>query len=101
MVPVGKIIDCQVDVISFRGVEETIWPSSTKTAEFEEILSTKAGTIPSLVVKLSVSPTSQEFWQFLGWLLCPTSPSDEAIGERKTTSSDAMITIVVRVEMIS
>lgn len=65
----------QVETISFRVVDETILPFSTKIAEFAEILCTVAVIVPPEVDILSLSPILHAFSQLLMEL--PDCPSSE------------------------
>ena len=59
----GYIIDSHVDAMSLNIIDETIFPSSTKIAEFADIFITVAEIVPPAVVILSLSPTFHEFSQ--------------------------------------
>ena len=52
----GKIVDSNVDAISFRVVAERICPFSTNIAEFDDIFCTVASILPLEVGTVSVSP---------------------------------------------
>ena len=65
----GKIVDSQVEAISFRVVEGITWPSSTIIAELLEIFCTVAEMDPPAVATSLVSPTLHALSQFLVVLL--------------------------------
>ena len=94
-------MDSQFDTMSFRTVDETICPSSTKIAALVEIFSTVTAKTPSLVVMLSVSSTDQVFRQLLGWPPLLARPTEENMGAMKTTSSETTASTAFLVETIS